>query len=209
VSEPTLRHASAAVAVLLAAALLLAGCSSAKKPESLAERTTIFGFPLSDYQRKILADGYVSPAEYRAAVEAQRDCVIHAGIHAGDITEDIDGVHLHFGVGECPPGGDCQVAFKVAQAAFDKCGFEYVYAIEAKVTNQAIPTGADAEREFAKVALCLKEAGVPGVLRSDKEEDVHQRIGRALPDENSLQRRAADGCMYSTLLYFQPFKEDG
>jgi hypothetical protein len=209
VSEPTLRDASVAVAVLLAAALLLAGCSSAKKPESLAERTTIFGFPLSDYQRKILADGFVSQAEYRAAVEAQRDCVIREGFRAGDITPDVDGVHLHFTFGTCTLGTDCSANREASMAAFDKCGFEYVYAIEAKVTNQAIPTGADAEREFAKVALCLKDAAVPGVLRSDKEEDVHQRIERALPDENSPERGAADGCMNSTMLYYQPFKENG
>lgn len=199
----------AAVAALLAAALLLSGCASTKKPESPAERTTIYGFPLSDYQRKVLADGVVTDAEYRAAVEAQRGCVIREGFQAGDITRQTDGVQLTFTFGTCTLGEDCTANREASMAAFDKCGIEYVYALEAKITNQSIPTGADAEREFTKVTACLDKAGVTGVLRSDQEGDVHQRIERALPDENSLARRAAEGCMNSTFLYTRPFPEDG
>jgi len=196
-------------AALLAVTLLLTGCGSAKKPESLAERTTIYGFSLSDYQRKILADGVVTEAEYRAAVEADRDCVIHEGVYAGPITLAPNGVHLSFGVGGCSAGENCEAIRAAGEAAFDKCGSEYVSAVEAALSNQSIPTGAEAEREFDKVAACLAKAGVIGVQRSDKEVDVYQRIARALPDENSLARGAADDCMQATFLYWTPFPVNG
>lgn len=154
--------------VVISVGLIAAGCATGASPRASVPEGT------SDFQRRLLADGVVTDAEYRQAVEATRECVEADGWETSEIRVGSSGWDLGFGLvfeGDHDP--------TAADASYDRCSEEHqseVYWVYAQ--SQVVPVE---EREALAEELrqCLLAVGVedfPYDPIDPREEPVVQAI---------------------------------
>lgn len=129
------------------------------------------------------ADGIVTLAEYRGAIEAEARCVQEAGYQTSSIKPKPDGIMLDFSI-SVPAGIDWeQFDEDAASSAKDSCYEQYARVVERQYFQQNIPTGTERDAMFDAMLQCLNDAGVTGLTRSDSEQDVVASIVAQLPDD--------------------------
>lgn len=155
---------------LVGSVLVAAACSSTTEGSPGANVPE----GISDFQKELLADGIVTDAEYRRAVEAARECVEKDGWETSEVRAGRHDYDLGFGVrftGDHDP--------TAADASMDRCHEEYqatVYWVYAQ--SKVVPLE---EREALAEELrqCLLAVGVEDVPYDPidpREEPIVQSI---------------------------------
>lgn len=142
--------------LMMLLALLGASCSgqtegnSAKDSEGLVE--------------DILADGIVTLAEYRSAVQAGADCIVADGwsvselyspneAFAGDLS-----VRIEFSVSG--HADDTAATVESRQDRIDDCYSAFIDPVEGRYLFSQAPTGKEREEKLAVFLHCMTEAGI-------------------------------------------------
>jgi hypothetical protein len=132
-------------------------------------------------QDNALADGTVTTAEYRSAIDATTACVEEAGYSAAAHLRS-DGLIFSIGVGLGPGQAGDSDAGDAAQAALDRCFTQYAYDVERHYFLEHVPTGAERDAMFDDLLSCLTGAGVTGLTRASTEEEIVGAIWTQYPD---------------------------
>ncbi len=196
------RVVSCSIAAVVAG-LVGTGCSSEEGESAVGE--TMFGLPVSEYQREVLADGAVTEAEFEAAAVAHRECVLARGVDVGPLERHPDGVYWTFSFA-LQPGEDPATGPGIT--AFHECEDEYISILTMWKYNEAIPVGAERDAAWRELLACLEEFGVSGVSVTDREAQVVARVDEVLGDDTQAVWDAGL-CIDRSFLFWEPFAEDG
>lgn len=160
----------ARLGVTAALVVSLAGCTGDDEP-SLGSTVT---------QVDVLADGEVTAAEYRRAIDAHAACINESGFEATEPHLAADGLIWQIGVSATSESQDVAV-----QAVLDGCYDQYVDDVEREYFQANVPTGAERDALFEKLIGCLADVGVNGVTRLDTEEEIVRAIAEQQADDMS------------------------
>jgi hypothetical protein len=154
---------------------LLAACTSGNATQNTAVHQT----GLNSFQSSVLADGLVTPAEYRRAVSAAKDCVTARGWQTSQLVRGIDGVSLTFSV----HAGRKKVADSVLakiEADQTSCVGQNLDAIEVVYLKSQAPTGQNRDTQLHELVRCLQDAGVSDANVAFTEQQFVGSIMKAL-----------------------------
>lgn len=162
------------------ALVVLSACSgggdSSTAPIDLRRAWTSSGMTPNPYQEKIIADGRITAAEYAAAVEDQRQCVVEAGYDAGPIKTLKDGLLKRFSFST--QGSDDAVV-SAGLAVVDSCALEFTQPLEMAYQEQNLLRGAERDDGYRDLAKCMSDAGAPGVEVGMTQEEIGTVASRA------------------------------
>lgn len=133
---------------------------------------------MPQFQRDILVDGVVTPAEYESSIVAQRDCVAAAGYEPGEI-QRTGGLLGFETTADYSEAADPDAADTEFLATLDGCEAEYVtYVGTVWTASLAIDDPAERDRVRQQLADCLVDGGltVPGEAT---DEDLAQIMQNA------------------------------
>jgi hypothetical protein len=162
----TPHHAPLAVGAALAAIAVLTGCTSLTPGAVTAEQ--------------VLADGAVSDAEYRSAIDSVAACIQAAGWQASTPQPAADRVRLTIGVSpkDTADPTEEEPQIDAALATHDQCFTNDTTRIEAMYLAQHVPTGTAREQMLTELLVCLDHAGIPDVARHAREQQIVTAITR-------------------------------
>lgn len=154
-----LRRGQAFAAAIAATALLVAGCSTAREQGTLPDYVRAeLDAGLSDFQRAILEDGVVTPAEYEQAVLATLSCLDAEGIpHSEPVLQQSgpSAPRWDYTVGPWPIEEDERFS-----AIYRRCLDEYQRAVASAWSHQEGPTESEMQALRQKAVECFRRYGL-------------------------------------------------
>lgn len=149
------------IAPALLVVFALAACTDTAQAEGetegrVAQLAARLAEGASDYQKTILADGQVTPAEYERAVRDAARCAEGEGLVVDGPTTHPDGTTLMLTLSTSEGDDEAE-----AERLFDECWAEHTEAVAQVWQEHNIPSAQDRAEQLAALRACLQDAGVP------------------------------------------------
>ncbi len=155
------------VAGIVGVTMMGGGCASVT-PSSPSIDVKQLAASTSQFQKEILTDGVVTPAEYESALLAHRQCVTEAGADAGQLYE-IGNNELTF---DYEVVADSDEAVNEINTLADECMNLYRRDVGAVWAQQQLLTPQEREDLRPKVIRCLQAAGFDVAADADFDEII-------------------------------------
>jgi len=193
------------------AVVCVGGCSPAPK---VAERHVdlrhawdLMGIEPSDFESQIIADGVITDAEYRSAVDAAVECMVERGWNASASPRE-DQLTFALTV-DGSAKGMSEADIEAEQARMDadanECARGTTSPLEMAFIDSRVLTGEERERAFTEFLECLDDVGVsvedPAALMTMSEAE----LAGSLSESADYDQWA--GCLTAAPLLFSPLGE--
>lgn len=196
---------------IVVAIVLAGGCSSgsgiSERHPDLRRAWDLIGVEPNEFESRIIADGIITDAEYRSAVDAAVECMVERGWNASASPREDE---LTFALTvDGSAKGMSEADLEAEQARMDldadECTRGTTSPLEMAFMDSRVLTGEERERAFDEFVQCLDDVGIPIQEPASLISLSETELVESLSDFADYEQWA--GCMAESPLLFSPLGE--